>query len=87
MLPDCHNNRSTVFAISVLTTKIVSLSSMIATVTVVSLTMIFYNHNALFWPQAVLAVVMGLIVVIKHTENIKRLINGTEKKLTIRRKK
>ena len=68
----------TVFAISVLTTKIVSLSSMIATVTVVSLTMIFYNHNALFWPQAVLAVVMGLIVVIKHTENIKRLINGTE---------
>lgn len=77
----------TVFAISVLTTKIVSLSSMIATVTVVSLTMIFYNHNALFWPQAVLAVVMGLIIVIKHTENIKRLINGTEKKLTIRRKK
>lgn len=77
----------TVFAICVLSTKIVSLSSMIATVTVVSLTMVFNNQNAEFLPQALLALTMGVIVVIKHKENIKKLINGTEKKLTIRRKK
>lgn len=77
----------TVFAICVLSTKIVSLSSMIATVTVVTLTIVFDNQNAAFLPQAILAVVMGVIVVVKHKENIKKLINGTEKKLTIRRKK
>lgn len=77
----------TVFAICVLSTKIVSLSSMIATVTVVSLTIVFNNQNAEILPQALLALTMGVIVVIKHKENIKKLINGTEKKLTIRRKK
>lgn len=76
-----------VFAVSVLITRIVSLSSMLATVAVVSLTMIFYNHDALFWPQAVFAVLMGIIVVLKHLENIKRLISKTEKKLTIRGQK
>lgn len=77
----------TVFALGVLITKLVSLSSLIATVTVVSLTIIFYNHEALFWPQAVLALVMGIIVVLKHSENIKRLINGSENKISVRRKK
>ena len=77
----------TVFAICVLLIKIVSLSSIIATFTVVTLTIVFYNDSALFWPQAVLAIIMGVIVILKHLENIKRLIAGTEKKLTIRRKK
>lgn len=76
-----------VFAICVLLIKIVSLSSIIATFTVVTLTIVFYNDSALFWPQAVLAIIMGVIVILKHLENIKRLIAGTEKKLTIRRKK
>lgn len=76
-----------VFAVCVLTTKIVSLSSMIATVTVVSLTMVFRNPNAQFLPQALLALAMGVTVVLKHKQNIIKLVNGTEKKLTIRRKK
>ncbi|MGN1320567.1 MAG: glycerol-3-phosphate 1-O-acyltransferase PlsY [Acutalibacteraceae bacterium] len=76
-----------VFAICVLLIKIVSLSSIIATFTVITLTIVFYNDSALFWPQAVLAIIMGVIVILKHSENIKRLIAGTEKKLTIRRKK
>ena len=76
-----------VFAICVLRIKIVSLSSIIATFTVITLTLVFYNDSALFWPQAVLAIIMGVIVILKHSENIKRLIAGTEKKLTIRRKK
>lgn len=78
-----------VFALGVLITKIVSISSIAAAVTVVSCTMIFHyiNDPALFWPQAVLAIAMGVLVIAKHSENIKRLINGTEKKLTIGGKK
>ena len=51
--------------------------------------MIFHNINglALFWPQALLAIAMGVLVIAKHSENIKRLINGTEKKLTFGGKK
>ena len=78
-----------VFALGVWLTKIVSISSIAAAVTVVGCTMIFsfVNQPALFWPQAVLAVAMGILVIAKHGENIKRLINGTEKKLTIRKDK
>lgn len=78
-----------VFALGVLLTKIVSVSSIAAAVTVVGCTMIFsyINEPALFWPQAVLATLMGLLVIAKHNENIKRLINGTEKKLSIGGKK
>lgn len=78
-----------VFALGVLLTKIVSISSIAAAVTVVACTMIFHyiNAPALFWPQAVLAILMGVLVILKHSENIKRLINGTEKKLTIRKDK
>lgn len=78
-----------VFTLGVLLTKIVSLSSIAAAVTVVSCTMIFHyiNKPALFLPQAILAIAMGILVIVKHGQNIKRLINGTEKKLTIRKDK
>lgn len=78
-----------VFAICVWLTKIVSISSIAAAITVVVCTMIFsfINLPALFWPQAVIASLMGILVIVKHGENIKRLINGTEKKLTIRKDK
>lgn len=70
-----------VFAVTLAIWKKVSLSSLIATVTVVALAIYFYELNALFWPQAVLIVLMGAIVFIKHKENIKRLILGTESKI------
>lgn len=76
----------TVFAVGVLLTKIVSISSIVATFAVVGSTMAFsgiINSSALFWPQAVLASLMGVLVIVKHGSNIKRLLNGTEKKLTI----
>ena len=78
-----------VFALGVWLTKIVSISSIAAAITVVIFTMVFHNINspALFWPQAVLASLMCLLVILKHSENIKRLLNGTEKKLTIRKDK
>lgn len=76
----------TVFAVGVLITRIVSISSIFAAFAVVGSTMAFsliINDSALFWPQAVLASLMGVLVIAKHSSNIKRLLNGTEKKLTI----
>ena len=62
-------------------TRIVSISSLCATVTVVALSIIFYNRDASIIPQIILSVAMGSLVFIKHTENIKRLLKGEEKKL------
>ena len=77
----------TVFAPMVLLTKIVSLSSLIATVTVISLSIVFYNFDANIALPAVLSISMGAIVFLKHKDNIKRLVKGEEKKITVRRKK
>ena len=74
------------FAALTFITRIVSISSLTATVVVVVLSIVFNSSEALLWPQAVLAVVMGAIVFVKHKENIKRLIAGQEKKLSVRRK-
>ena len=77
----------TVFALMTLITKIVSLSSLVATVTVISLSIVFYNSDANIALPAVLSISMGAIVFLKHKDNIKRLIKGEEKKITVRRKK
>ena len=77
----------TVFALMVLLTKIVSLSSLIATVTVISLSIVFYNFDANIALPAVLSISMGVIVFLKHKDNIKRLVKGEEKKITVWRKK
>lgn len=70
-----------VFAASTLISKIVSLSSLLATVTVVVLAVVFYDQSALLWPQALMTVIMGAMVFLKHKENIKRLIAGNENKI------
>ncbi len=70
-----------VFAVITLTTKYVSLASLSATVVVVVTSVIFrLTDGYLIW-QIVLAVVMGMIVFLKHGDNIKRLLNGTENKV------
>ena len=75
------------FALILLTTKYVSLSSLIATIVVVTLSIVFYDLNAYILPQIILVVAMGAIVFLKHTENIKRLIHGTESKIGSKRRK
>lgn len=77
----------TVFALMTLITKIVSLSSLVATVTVISLSIVFYNSESNIVLPALLSITMGLIVFLKHKDNIKRLAKGEEKKITVRRKK
>ena len=73
------------FAASTIITRIVSLSSLVATLVVVSLTIVFYDNTTLLWPQALLTCLMGAVVILKHSTNIKRLLSGTEKKIKIRR--
>ena len=70
-----------VFALVLLVSRMVSLSSLLATVVVVVLSIVFYDSDASIWPQAILTIVMGIIVFSKHIENIKRLISGTENKI------
>jgi len=71
-----------VFAIVLITTKYVSLSSLIATVVVVVLSITFSDFvYADLLPQAILIIAMGAIVFLKHKSNIKRLLSGTESKI------
>ena len=70
-----------VYAVITLTTKYVSLASLSATVVVVVTSVIFrLTDGYLIW-QIVLGVAMGLIVFLKHKDNIKRLLTGTENKV------
>ena len=74
------------FALVMALSRIVSLSSLLATVTVVVCSAIFHSDAAAFLPQLILSIMMGALVFIKHSENIDRLIKGEEKKLNIGRK-
>ncbi len=70
-----------VFIVATVISKYVSLSSLIATVVVVSGSAIFYNEDANILPVIALSCIMGIMVFLKHIENIKRLLNGTENKI------
>jgi len=70
-----------VFTLGTLSTKIVSLSSLTATVVVVVLSLVLYNGEPSIIPIAVLSISMGLLIFIKHKDNIVRLLNGTERKI------
>ena len=71
----------TVFAVVTLTSKYVSVGSVTAAITVVICSLIFRISDATIMPQIIMSVAMGLIVVLKHIENIKRIIAGTESKI------
>ncbi|NLM28030.1 MAG: glycerol-3-phosphate 1-O-acyltransferase PlsY [Clostridiaceae bacterium] len=72
-----------VFIVVVALTRYVSLGSMVGAVfwPIVSL---FYNLPALV---VAVAVLMSVLIVIRHKDNIKRLFDGTEKKLSFKNKK
>lgn len=69
------------FAILLFVSKYVSLSSIAATIAVVVFTIVFCDKTVLIFPQIVLTLIMGAIVIGKHIDNIKRLIAGTENKV------
>ncbi len=70
-----------VFIIITAVTKYVSLASVIATFVVVGGSAVFRVTDAPLFPQLILSVIMGVIVISKHKDNIKRLLNGTENKI------
>ncbi len=82
-----------VFLISAFTSKIVSISSIIAVSVAVPLSYIFFDKSSEYVMfgsyQAVVAAllmaVMSGMVILKHHENIKRLIKGEEKKFSAKK--
>ena len=79
-----------VFAISVVISRIVSLSSLLATLVVVGVTIAvaysggFANDvNPLI--ITILTSACGLVVILRHLENIKRIFSGTEKKFSMKK--
>ena len=76
-----------VFIICVIITRYVSLGSVLAAAVVVLFSIIFHDSSASILPQILLALTMGAMVIGKHKENIKRLLNGTESKVKLGGKK
>lgn len=85
-----------VFAVVVLISKYVSLGSIIISICYPILIYIMFvpdsiTLNTTFvserWIATLVALIFTLIVVIKHSANIKRLINGTESKISLKSKK
>lgn len=79
------------FIICMITAKMVSLGSLVATVIVVIVTVV-YAHLGLLgnvnpWVISAIMLVCGFIVFYRHKENIVRLINGTEKRFSIKKDK
>lgn len=82
----------TFFIIMTLCTKIVSISSILAVTLAVPVNYLFYvllyNDGTYIWfgshqalASTILVAIMSGMVIIKHHENIKRLLNGTENKI------
>ena len=64
-------------------TKYVSLASIVSAVALPITVYLTTRHI----PLTVLGIIIGLLVIIRHKENIKRLINGTESKLSFSKDK
>ena len=64
-------------------TRYVSLASIISAV-VLPIAVYFTTRHI---PLTVLGIIIGLLVIMRHKENIKRLINGTESKLSFSKDK
>jgi len=71
-----------VFIITVLVSHYVSLSSILAALAALIFSVVFYNISAF----SILCVIISILCILRHKENIKRLINGNENKLGHKRK-
>lgn len=80
------------FAICMVISKIVSVSSLIATLIVVGVTCGFaygggFANDVNPLIITLITVACGLVVILRHLENIKRIFSGTEKKFSIKKEK
>lgn len=83
-----------VFVLCLVIWKMVSLGSLAATITVVSITIYWVwahllGSISLLQPVliSIIVVAMGTMIFIKHKDNIKRLIKGEERKFTLKKEK
>lgn len=77
-----------VFAVTLLITRIISISSLIATASMPACIYLFpRNTGENVWCSVLLTFVMALIIYLKHIENIKRLVLGKEKPIFGKSKK
>lgn len=74
-----------IFAITLLITRFVSLSSMLASITFMVLILFIYKEQEVMYRM--FAIVVALMVLVTHQKNIGRLWRGTEHKISLMRKK
>lgn len=70
------------FIVVVVITKYVSLSSILAAAAAMIAAFVFFKVNEF----SVFCAIIGILCIVRHRSNIKRLINGTENKLGQKRK-
>lgn len=79
------------FAICLITAKMVSLGSLVATVIVVIVTVIYAFLGLLGdvnpYIISIIMLVCGFIVFYRHKDNVVRILNGTEKRFSIKKDK
>ncbi|HVR39345.1 MAG TPA: glycerol-3-phosphate 1-O-acyltransferase PlsY [Thermoanaerobaculia bacterium] len=68
-----------VFLIVLLTTRFVSLASILAAASI-PIFFRFLAHDAPFW-RIVISIVIALLIIVKHHSNIARLVQGTERRM------
>jgi glycerol-3-phosphate acyltransferase PlsY len=74
-----------VFAFTLLTTRFVSLSSMLAGVAFMILILFIFDEKETLY--RLFAIIVAFMVIVTHQKNITRLLNGTENKVPLFRKK
>jgi glycerol-3-phosphate acyltransferase PlsY len=74
-----------VFLFTLITTRFVSLSSMLAGVAFMVLILFIFNEKETMY--RLFAIIVALMVIITHQKNITRLIKGTENKVPLFRNK
>ena len=84
-----------VFGVVLLMSEYVSLASIIAVISAVPFTYLFFKDDGTFiwfgdyqvWVAVICTAIMSSLVIIKHHENIGRLIKGTERKISDKKRK
>ncbi|MCF8364283.1 MAG: glycerol-3-phosphate 1-O-acyltransferase PlsY [Bacteroidales bacterium] len=74
-----------IFVVILILTKYVSLSSITAAISFPFMVIFLFNPGSL--PLIILSVFVGIFVPITHRKNINRLLNGTESKFSLKKKK
>lgn len=72
-----------VFLITVIISKYISLGSILAVFSIIASSFFFCKHYSIIISISLI----GLIVIIRHKDNIKRLLNSTENKFSLKKNK